>query len=52
MGSYMRICAEVGSAEVGCVVFSKALQRTPAATEAMYLMARYLFDDLRYRRYE
>jgi RimJ/RimL family protein N-acetyltransferase len=34
------------------VMFSPALQRTPAATEAMYLMARYIFDDLGYRRYE
>lgn len=52
MASYMRIRPEAGSAEVGCVVFSKKLQRTPAATEAMYLMARHIFDDLGYRRYE
>ena len=52
MASYMRIRPEAGSAEVGCVVFSKALQKTPAATEAMYLMARHVFDDLGYRRYE
>ena len=52
MASYMRIRPEAGSAEVGCVVFSKAMQRTPAATEAMYLMARHVFDDLGYRRYE
>lgn len=52
MASYMRIRPEAGSAEVGCVVFSKTLQRTPAATEAMYLMAAHLFDDLGYRRYE
>ena len=52
MASYMRIRPEAGSAEVGCVVFSKKLQRTPAATEVMYLMARHIFDDLGYRRYE
>ncbi len=52
MASYMRIRPEAGSAEVGCVVFSKKLQRTPAATETMYLMAKHLFDDLGYRRYE
>ena len=52
MASYMRIRPEAGSAEVGCVVFSKALQRTPAATEAMFFMARHLFDDLGYRRFE
>ena len=38
MASYMRIRPEAGSAEVGCVVFSKKLQRTPAATEAMYCL--------------
>ncbi len=52
MSSYMRIRPEAGSAEVGCVVFSKALKRTPAASEAMFFMARHLFDDLGYRRYE
>ena len=52
MASYMRIRPEAGSAEVGAVLFSKKLQRTPAATEAMFLMARHLFDDRGYRRYE
>lgn len=52
MASYMRIRPGAGSVEIGCIVYSKALQRTPAATEAMYLMARHVFDDLGYRRYE
>ncbi|MEO1137560.1 MAG: GNAT family protein [Pseudomonadota bacterium] len=52
MASYMRIRPEAGSVEVGCIVFSRALQKTPAATEAMFLMARHIFDDLGYRRYE
>jgi len=52
MASYMRLRPEHGSAEVGCIVFSKKLQRTRAATEAIYLMARHLFDDLGYRRFE
>jgi RimJ/RimL family protein N-acetyltransferase len=52
MASYMRIRPEAGSAEVGCVVFSKALQRTAAASEAMFFIARHLFDDLGYRRFE
>lgn len=52
MASYMRIREAHGSAEVGCIVFGPGLQRTKAATEAMYLMARHLFDDLGYRRYE
>ena len=51
MASYMRIRPEAGSVEIGCIVYSKALQRTPAATEAMYLMGRYVFA-LGYRRYE
>ncbi len=52
MASYMRIRPEAGSGEVGCVVLSRALQRTPAATEAIFVMARHLFDDLGYRRFE
>lgn len=52
MASYMRIREGDGSAEVGCIVFGPRLQRTRAATEAMYLMARHVFDDLGYRRYE
>lgn len=50
--SFMRIDAPNGVIEVGNVMFSPALQRTPAATEAMYLMARHAFEDLGYRRYE
>lgn len=52
MASYMRVRPEAGSVEVGCIIFSKKLQKTPAASEAMYLMARYLFEELGYRRYE
>ena len=52
MASYMRIREIHGSAEIGCVAFGEALKRTPAASEAMYLMASHLFDELGYRRYE
>lgn len=52
MASYMRIREAHGSAEVGCVVFGHALQRTRGATEAIALMARHVFDDLGYRRFE
>jgi RimJ/RimL family protein N-acetyltransferase len=38
--------------EVGHVVYSPALQHTPLATEAQYLLARYVFESLHYRRYE
>ena len=38
--------------EVGSILYTPALQRTRGATEAMYLLARYVFEDLGYRRYE
>lgn len=50
-GSYMRIVAEQGVAEVGNLAFTPGFRRTAAATEAMYLMMRHVFD-LGYRRYE
>jgi RimJ/RimL family protein N-acetyltransferase len=50
--SYMRIAPESGVIEVGNIVFGPDLQRTTAATEAIYLMARHAFDDLGYRRLE
>lgn len=50
--SYMRINPAHGVIEVGNILFSPALQRTRAATEAMYLMGRHIFEDLGYRRYE
>ncbi len=51
VASYMRIVPEHGCIEVGHINFSPALQRTPVATEAMYLMMRHVFE-LGYRRYE
>jgi RimJ/RimL family protein N-acetyltransferase len=38
--------------EVGHIVYSPSLQRTALATEAQYLLARYVFETLGYRRYE
>src|SRR5262245_13745795 len=38
--------------EVGHIVYSPALQRTPLGTEAQYLLASYAFETLGYRRYE
>jgi RimJ/RimL family protein N-acetyltransferase len=38
--------------EVGHIVYSPALQRTPLATETQCLLARYVFETLGYRRYE
>ncbi len=48
---YLNIVPAMGSIEVGNINFSPALQRTPAATEAMFLMMREAFA-LGYRRYE
>lgn len=52
VASYLRIFPESGSIEVGNINFSPLLQRTRAATEAMFLMMRRAFDELGYRRYE
>lgn len=51
VASYLRINPEGGSIEVGHINFSPLLQRSPAATEAMYLMMKRAFG-LGYRRYE
>lgn len=52
IASYLRLDHVNGSVEVGGIALSAELQRTTAATEAMFLMARHVFDDLGYRRYE
>ena len=51
VASYLRIDPAHGVVEVGHIAFSPLLQRTRAATEAMYLMMRHAFA-LGYRRYE
>lgn len=52
VASYLRITPSVGVIEVGHINYSPVIQRTPAATEAMYLMMRRVFDEFGYRRYE
>ena len=52
VASYLNINRATGSIEVGALAYSPALQRTPASTEAMFLMMRRVFDVLGYRRYE
>jgi RimJ/RimL family protein N-acetyltransferase len=52
IASLMRIEPAHRVIEVGGIVFSPHLQRKLGATEAMYLMARHVFEDLGYRRYE
>ncbi|MCK0208197.1 GNAT family N-acetyltransferase [Starkeya koreensis] len=50
--TYMRIDPANRVIEVGNILYTPALMRTPAGTEAMYLMARHAFETLGYRRYE
>jgi RimJ/RimL family protein N-acetyltransferase len=52
VAAYLRIEPGMGVIEVGHLSYAPALQRSPAATEAMYLMMRRAFDELGYRRYE
>ena len=51
VASYLRINPSAGSIEVGHINYAPVLQRTAAATEAMYLLMKYAFE-LGYRRYE
>ena len=50
--SLMRIDPANGVIEVGHVLYAPSLQRSPHATEVQYLLARHVFEDLGYRRYE
>lgn len=51
VASYLRITPAAGSIEVGHLHYSPGLQRTPAGTEAMFLMMQWAFAN-GYRRYE
>ena len=48
----MRIDAANGTIEVGNIYWGPLVSRKPAATEALYLFMRYVFEDLGYRRLE
>lgn len=52
MLALMRIVPQHGVMEVGHVHFSALMQRSPLSTEAHWLLMRYAFDELGYRRYE
>jgi RimJ/RimL family protein N-acetyltransferase/quercetin dioxygenase-like cupin family protein len=52
VAAYLRIDPANGVIEVGHINYSPSLQRTTAATEAMYLMMKRAFDEFGYRRYE
>ena len=51
VASYLNIDPNAGSIEVGNINYSPLLQRSPAGTEAMFLMMRQALE-LGYRRYE
>ena len=52
MAALMRIEPVHRVIEVGNIIYTDALQKTRGATEAMFLLARYVFETLHYRRYE
>ena len=50
--SFLRIDQANGVVEIGHILWGPAIARTPVATEAFFLAARHVFDDLGYRRFE
>ena len=52
MASYLNSCPRTARIEIGHIWFAPPLQKTRAATEAIFLMVRHVFDDLGYRRLE
>ncbi len=48
----MRIDPANGVAEVGHIYWGSEMAKSRMATEAIYLLARHIFDDLGYRRFE
>ncbi|HEY2244795.1 MAG TPA: GNAT family protein [Xanthobacteraceae bacterium] len=50
--TFLRINPQNRVIEVGHVLYSPTLQRTPLGTETQYLLAHYVFETLGYRRYE
>ncbi len=52
IAALMAIRPDMGVIEVGHIAYAPALQRTPLGTEAQFLLARYAFETLGYRRYE
>jgi RimJ/RimL family protein N-acetyltransferase len=52
IASYLRAVPEHGVIEIGHIWFGTPMQRTTAATEAIYLLAAHAFDHLGYRRLE
>ncbi|MER0836461.1 GNAT family protein [Pseudomonas aeruginosa] len=49
---YLRITPKDGVIEIGHIAFSRAMQRSPASTEAVFLLAEQAMGTLGYRRLE
>ena len=52
MAHYMRPDPANGVVEIGGIAHGPAMARSPVSTEAQYLLAKHIFEDLGYRRYE
>ncbi|MDX3927715.1 MAG: GNAT family protein [Shinella sp.] len=52
MANYMRADPANGVVEIGGVAHGPAMARSPLSTEVHYLLAKHVFEDLGYRRYE
>ncbi|MGH2832982.1 MAG: GNAT family N-acetyltransferase, partial [Solirubrobacteraceae bacterium] len=52
VAAFLRITPEFGVIEIGHIWFGPELQRTTAAPETIFLLARHAFDELGYRRLE
>ena len=50
--TYLRTDAANGVTEIGHIYWGPLISQTPATTEALYLFARHVFDELGYRRFE
>ncbi|KFX70974.1 GNAT family acetyltransferase [Pseudomonas taeanensis MS-3] len=50
--SFLRMAPKDGSIEIGHIAFGRTLQRSPASTEAIYLLAELAMGTLGYRRLE
>ena len=52
IATLMEIRPSMGVIEIGHILFSPAMQRTPCSTEAVFLLMHYAFETLGYRRFE
>ncbi|WP_411033515.1 GNAT family N-acetyltransferase [Shinella sp. BYT-45] len=52
MAHYMRPDPANGVVEIGGIAHGSGMSRSPLSTEAQYLLAKHVFEDLGYRRYE